>query len=444
MSFSSSRVLGRCWSSATASTTTIHVTEGVARLAALAIIAALLLATRPTFAQIPEEYEITAVIVGPFCNDTFHFAPTTGHGINADGVVTGYHKPCALGPDTPFIWTEQGGVVNIPMPTGFQSGRAFGIDGALTVGYASFADDDLGIIAFMYNIDSGDLEIVGVPDGGTYSQLAAVSNARAVGNWGNNVVGNPAFEAFIWQNAVFTSLAPDLGTAESQALAINTAGLVTGWMGESSPAFDGNAYIWHEGEVTILPVVPGGFTSSGLAINEHGDVAGWGAVFDKDIGDEVARAFAYIDGVMNVIDPLPGFPGSKATSISDNGLVVGHTDGLTEAFIWYEGELVPLDDLIDPASGIDLDNPKEIRADGTILCDGLTTLNGRADQDVTVVLTPIFPPVGDLDDDGVVGSSDLIILLGAWGRCRGECIADLDGDGVVGTGDLILLLGNWG
>lgn len=54
--------------------------------------------------------------------------------------------------------------------------------------------------------------------------------------------------------------------------------------------------------------------------------------------------------------------------------------------------------------------------------------------------------VGDLDGDGVVGTSDLVILLGAWGPCDdcGDCVADLDDDCTVGTTDLLLLLGNWG
>ncbi len=53
---------------------------------------------------------------------------------------------------------------------------------------------------------------------------------------------------------------------------------------------------------------------------------------------------------------------------------------------------------------------------------------------------------GDLDGDGVVGSVDLIILLGSWGRCVDcdACLADLNEDCVVGTTDLLLLLGNWG
>ena len=49
----------------------------------------------------------------------------------------------------------------------------------------------------------------------------------------------------------------------------------------------------------------------------------------------------------------------------------------------------------------------------------------------------------DLDGDGDVGSSDLIVLLGAWGDNPGHP-ADFDGDDLVGTADLIELLGHWG
>lgn len=54
-------------------------------------------------------------------------------------------------------------------------------------------------------------------------------------------------------------------------------------------------------------------------------------------------------------------------------------------------------------------------------------------------------PLGDLNGDGVVDVSDLLILLGAWGHCPlDNCVGDLNGDWIVDTADLLLLLGNWG
>jgi len=55
-------------------------------------------------------------------------------------------------------------------------------------------------------------------------------------------------------------------------------------------------------------------------------------------------------------------------------------------------------------------------------------------------------PVADLNCDGVVNVSDLLMLLGQWGTCAdpNDCPADLNDDGVVNVSDLLILLGNWG
>lgn len=58
--------------------------------------------------------------------------------------------------------------------------------------------------------------------------------------------------------------------------------------------------------------------------------------------------------------------------------------------------------------------------------------------------------VADLNCDGVVDVSDLLMLLAAWGLCPTggtpvpPCPADLNGDGAVDVSDLLLLLANWG
>ncbi|MHC4219452.1 MAG: hypothetical protein ACYSU7_13480, partial [Planctomycetota bacterium] len=54
--------------------------------------------------------------------------------------------------------------------------------------------------------------------------------------------------------------------------------------------------------------------------------------------------------------------------------------------------------------------------------------------------------VGDLNCDGIVGITDFLILLAAWGPCPvppEPCTADLDGDNTVGVIDFLLLLANW-
>lgn len=51
----------------------------------------------------------------------------------------------------------------------------------------------------------------------------------------------------------------------------------------------------------------------------------------------------------------------------------------------------------------------------------------------------------DLDDDGTVGATDLLIVLESWGACPpAGCAADIDGDGRVGFGDVVRVAHDWG
>ena len=54
-----------------------------------------------------------------------------------------------------------------------------------------------------------------------------------------------------------------------------------------------------------------------------------------------------------------------------------------------------------------------------------------------------LPCPWDLDGDGNVGITDLLMLLEDFGSCDGSP-ADFDGDGCVGIVDLLTLIGNFG
>ena len=62
------------------------------------------------------QYEVT-VIKGPICGD-FGYPPTQVTGINESGVMAGTYLACSLGPDVPFTWTPESGVVPIDLPSG--------------------------------------------------------------------------------------------------------------------------------------------------------------------------------------------------------------------------------------------------------------------------------------------------------------------------------------
>jgi hypothetical protein len=83
---------------------------------------------------------------------------------------------------------------------------------------------------------------------------------------------------------------------------------------------------------------------------------------------------------------------------------------------------------------------------------GMAEFTPTDDPDIRIrraVLLRAVPSglAGDLDGDGMVGASDLAILLGAWcTEASASCdpIADLNCDGLVNAADLTALLANWG
>lgn len=88
-------------------------------------------------------------------------------------------------------------------------------------------------------------------------------------------------------------------------------------------------------------------------------------------------------------------------------------------------------------------NIDELRVDWP---NGMSTTQTDVPANQTVTIAYGDDVVGDLDDDGAVGITDLLILLANWGPCAdcNDCAADLNGDCNVGIADLLILLANWG
>ncbi len=104
-------------------------------------------------------------------------------------------------------------------------------------------------------------------------------------------------------------------------------------------------------------------------------------------------------------------------------------------------------DIPNATFGFDAKGLGDVNADGKAdyLITAAWDLNQRGRA--YVIAGTISPTVvGDLDGDGSVGASDLLILLVNWGPCADcdDCPADLDDDCSVGAADLLTLLVNWG
>ena len=68
------------------------------------------------------------------------------------------------------------------------------------------------------------------------------------------------------------------------------------------------------------------------------------------------------------------------------------------------------------------------------------TMMTAANLHFTAVGEDIYP--GDVDGDGIVGVTDLLAIIGAWGPCSG-CGEDLNNDGTVNVNDLLDVIANW-
>ena len=78
------------------------------------------------------------------------------------------------------------------------------------------------------------------------------------------------------------------------------------------------------------------------------------------------------------------------------------------------------------------------------ILDILEILLGEAiDENNDGVLDNCQGCTGDLNGDFVIGVSEILAIIDAWGPCP-NCSADIDQNGAVDIADLLYIVGNWG
>jgi hypothetical protein len=77
------------------------------------------------------------------------------------------------------------------------------------------------------------------------------------------------------------------------------------------------------------------------------------------------------------------------------------------------------------------------------LSRGEGTPDGFIESDFTTLPGCDEILAGDVNGDGVVNVTDLLMVVGAFGPCPG-CPEDIDGDGMAGASDILIVLSNWG
>ncbi len=388
------------------------------------------------------EYSLTPIQPPP-C-PIFGIPVTYPMGVSNAGHVVGWHWTCDLGDDVAFLWTPELGVFDIPFAAGSIARRALDVNSAgRVVGSVDVPGDGMGSLAFVYDSANGQLiNLETLPEANWSEAVVVNESGQVAGNAQNFVTGEPPFTAFMWQDGVMMPLVLPLGP-QAKATDMNDEGKIVGWMGRSNIIMS-HAFIWEAGVATDLGNVPGAFASQAMAINNGGQVLVVGLVQQDQASPVLWDSYLWDQGEWINLGHLRGFDKCAGLDLNDAGQVVGYCTqsaqfNAAEAFIWQDGAISPLDDLIaDPAANAAI--PYAVNQQGQV-----AVLAGYQGDAIGLLLSPIDQPAGDVDHDCTVGLHDVVMLLDAWGSCPviAGCPGDVDADSDVDVLDLLILLANW-
>jgi uncharacterized repeat protein (TIGR01451 family) len=219
--------------------------------------------------------------------------------------------------------------------------------------------------------------------GDRWSQAFAINNDHQI--VGRSPSGDGIIEAFSWSAGEITGLGGLVPGDYSEAWDINDAGVIVG----ESGAADGSvhAFRYADGAMTDLGTPSPNFESSwARGINEAGTIVG-----GTYVADGGTYPFVLTDGQWDVVTEVLGY----ADAVNASGQVVGtfFTPAGESAFIYEDGVLTDLNQLLPVGSGWQLGAAIDINDAGQIVGQGMHDGEGRG-----FLLTPTTspPPMADL------------------------------------------------
>ncbi len=291
-----------------------------------------------------------------------------GYGINNSGQVVGY---------TQLDRTTQNAVIwNGTSPTEIVPSRSKG-----------YAINNLGQVVGEYGMEHPFLW-----SNGTFTDLDPEgygSVAYGINDSGQVVGTSSSGRAFLWENAQTGMV--DLGALQdctySEGKAINNAGHVVGSSYYTSD-WGTHAFIWNNNQMIDLNS-PDCWNSRAYAINNLDHIAG---AADFMTNDGTTACFWNENGTITDLGTLGGY-GSEAGGMNNLDQVVGWSGILdsynTHAFIWENGLMRDLNDLVALDPGWYLESAKAINDAGLIVA----TLANEDGEAHAVLLTPAPEPV---------------------------------------------------
>jgi len=390
-------------------------------------------------------YEIVAEISAPGC-PPFGNAPIVGGAINDNGVVVGHYVDCAFN-DNPFMWSEETGFVQIPLPPGVLEAEPRDINSNGEI-VGSLVRPDLGETHAFHWKEGVWTELPSLPGYPIARAKAINDEGLIVGEaFDPNAIAKP-FRAVQWHNGVISLVDLPLGP-NSYAEDVNRDASIVGLMGDAITTTS-LGFLQSKGMTTEIPPVSGGHSCEARAVNNHNMVTGRTRFIVKS-GPAPDHSWVLENGKLTDLGLLPEADHRTiAFDIHDASQIVGSSigieNGTDKPFLWQHGEIRDLRELIvDLPTGAFLSRALTINHRGEIVVEDTgSTIR-------LLVLAPLDRPLGDVNIDCVVDERDLITVLGDWGPDKEGHLADMvtnetfqpPGDGVVDGADLAVVLGNW-
>jgi len=386
-------------------------------------------------------YEVVAEISAPGCQPGT-LAPITATAMNDHGVVVGHIVDCAFN-EKPFVWSQETGLVLIPLPPGVTRAEPMDINNHGEIVGRLARTGVNGFRAF--RLKDGVWTELPPTGAGVHSEAFGISDDGWVCGYRDTSASSADRRAFLWRDKVVTELSSLIRGEDARAQGINQKSEAAGRFG--SLTF-GHAFLWQGEKITVIPPVDNGISSDGIAINKSSAVTGQSFI-DVKSGSIPRRSWVFENGVLTDLGTLPEADHRTIVNdINDAGQIVGDSFGVENAsnksFLWQNGQIVDLQSLI-------LDAPEFFWFRHAYATNNVGQVVGLGPTRALVVLAPADRPLGDVNIDCIVDERDLIAVLEGWGPDRLGHFADIvtssnlqpPGDGKVDGADLAVVLGNW-
>jgi probable HAF family extracellular repeat protein len=204
-----------------------------------------------------------------------------------------------------------------------------------------------------------DLGTLGADDAGAFD----INNKGQVTGYARVLGQEPtsSYRPFIWDKQNGLVELPTIG-GNTSPQAISNDGHIVGHFFHRPPFTDDHAFIHKDGVMTDLGTLGGRF-SFAYDINDRGEIVG--GAEDESL---VMQVYVYANGTMRGLGTLVANQSAAATAINNRGQIVGDAGvgDTTHAFIYENGHMHDLNDLIDPSSGFVLHSAKDINDRGQI------------------------------------------------------------------------------